>query len=448
MRSVRLPLAIVLLLAGILGLSSTASAQGSQPAPVLEVSLEGVVDPFLASYVQEAIDDAEAAGNEAILLTIDTPGGLSSSMRDIIQAVLNSRVPVICWVGPQGARAASAGAFILIACPLAAMAPGTNVGAAHPVGVSGVIESQKAENDAAAYIRSLAEARGRNADWAERAVRQSVSATAEEALELDVIDLIAPDRTELLAAADGREVEVAAGETVTLFTAGAIVVERNMGLGASILHGLLTPDLAFLFFFLGLILLIVEALHPGVSVPGVLGLLMIAASFIALGQLPVTVVGLVLLAISAISFFVDLKAPGTGAATGIGLVTLILGGLFLFDSSVPNARVSIPMIGAVAVLLALFFGFTVKKVLEARRLPVEAGQEALIGSVGVAETRIAQGGNVRVRGESWSAYTNGAAIPKGAPVRVRAVNSLRLEVEPAETDEAAEPAPAKRGSET
>jgi membrane-bound serine protease (ClpP class) len=446
-RNVRLPLAIVLLLAGILGLSSTASAQSGQAASVPEVSVEGVVDPFLASYVEEAIDDANAVGNGAILLTIDTPGGLSSSMRDIIQAILNSRVPVICWVGPQGARAASAGAFILLSCPLAAMAPGTNVGAAHPVGVSGVIESQKAENDAAAYIRSLAEARGRNADWAESAVRDSVSATAEEALDLDVIDLIAADRTELLAEADGREVEVGGGETAKLETAGAVVDEREMGLGASILHALLTPDLAFLFFFLGIILLIVEVLHPGVSVPGVLGLLMLAASFIALGQLPVTVVGLVLLAISAISFFVDLKAPGTGAATAIGLITLILGGLFLFDSSVPNARVSIPTIGAVAVLLALFFGFTVKKVLEARRLPAESGQEALVGSVGVTETRIAPAGNVRVRSESWSAYTTGDPIPKGTPVVVRAVNSLRLEVEPAPSETPVE-AGAEKGIES
>ncbi len=416
------------------------------------MTLEGVVDPFMASYVEEGLADANAGGTpqySAVLLRIDTPGGLSSSMRDIIQAILGSQTPVICWVGPEGARAASAGAFILISCPLAAMAPGTNVGAAHPVGVSGVIESQKAENDAAAYIRSLAEARDRNPDWAERAVRDSASATAEEALDLGVIDLIASDRAQLFTEAAGRRVEIA-GEEVVLDTQGAHahLTERKMGAGASILHGLLTPDLAFLFFFLGIILLIVEVLHPGVSVPGVLGVLMIAASFIALGQLPVTLVGLVLLAISAISFFVDLKAPGTGAATAIGLVTLILGGLFLFDSSVPNARVSIPMIGAVSVLLALFFGFTVKKVLEARHLPVEIGQEALVGAIGVAETRLAPAGSVRVRGESWSASTSGEPIPKGAAVRVHAVNSLRLEVGPVETDEAAVPAPAERGNES
>ena len=446
MRRVRLPLAILLFLAGVGGLTSAASAQPSRETPsVIELSLEGVVDPFMASYVEEGISAAE--GSSAILLRIDTPGGLSSSMRDIIQAILGSRTSVICWVGPEGARAASAGAFILIACPLAAMAPGTNVGAAHPVGVSGVIESQKAENDAAAYMRSLAETRDRNPDWAERAVRDSESATAEEALELGVIDLIAAGEAELLAAADGRTVDVAGDEQVTLDTAGASITERELGLGASILHGLLTPDLAFLFFFLGIILLIVEALHPGVSVPGVLGILMIAASFIALGQLPVTLVGLVLLTISAVSFFVDLKAPGTGAATAIGLITLIMGGLFLFDSSVPNARVSIPMIGAVSVLLALFFGFTVKKVLEARHRPVEIGQEALVGAIGVAETRLAPGGSVRVRGESWSASTSGEPIPKGAAVRVHAVNSLRLEVGPVDTDEAAVPAPAERGNE-
>lgn len=447
MKTRRFPLALlasVVLLLSLGALASAGHAQGSG-SHVVELSVEGVVDPFLASYIQEELEDAEAEGAAAVLVRIDTPGGLSSSMREIIQAILGSRVPVVCWVGPEGARAASAGAFILIACPVAAMAPGTNVGAAHPVGVSGAIESAKAENDAAAYIRSLAEQRGRNADWAEDAVRDSVSATAEEALGLDVIDLIAADRALLLEEIDGRTVDVAGDETATLETAGAEVRERGLGVGASLLHGLLSPDLAFLFFFIGMGLLVVEILHPGVSVPGVLGALMLFAAFVSFGLLPVTLVGIVLLVASAVAFLVDLKAPGSGAATAVGLITLVLGGLFLFDSSVPNARVSYPTIAAVGVLLALFFGVTVNKVLEARRRPVEAGIEAVVGHLGIAETDLDPAGMVRARGESWSAFSSAGPIPRGASVRVRAIERLRLEVEPSD-----EPAPSeeplKKGS--
>lgn len=444
MKTVRIALASVLLLAGLFAFARPAHA-GEHSGQILELSITGVVDPFVASYVEEGIADGEDTLYDAVLLRIDTPGGLSSSMREIVQSILSADVPVICWVGPQGARAASAGAFILLSCPLASMAPGTNVGAAHPVGVSGAIESQKAENDAAAYIRSLAERRGRNADWAERAVRNSVSATAEEALELDVIDLISPDRSSLLDEADGRlpDPRRAGGRART---SGGTVEERSLGAGAAILHTLISPDLAFLFFFGGMLLLVIEVLAPGVSVPGALGVLLLVVAFISFGLLPVTVVGLALLATSAIAFFVDLKTPGSGVATAVGLIALVLGGLFLFDSSVPNARVSYPTIAAVAILLALFFGFTVQKVLKARRMPVEVGMEALVGAVGVAETRLAPSGMVRARGESWSADAVSGTIPKGASVRVRAVNRLRLEVEPAE--EAAPIEAVRKGSET
>ncbi|MCA1727228.1 MAG: nodulation protein NfeD [Actinobacteria bacterium] len=435
MKTARIALASALLLAGLLAFVSPAAAAPHR-ALVIEYAVEGVVDPFVASYIEEGLDKQQGQGFVTpVIIRIDTPGGLSSSMRDIVQAILAADFPVVCWVGPEGARAASAGAFILIACPVAAMAPGTNVGAAHPVGVSGAIESRKAENDAAAYIRSLAELRGRNPDWAERAVRESVSVTAEEALELGIIDHVVADEATLLAEIDGTEVEVAGGRTVTIASRGAGISELGLGLAASILHSLITPDLAFLFFFAGLILIVIEVLAPGVSIPGVLGALFLILAFISFGQLPVTITGLVLIAISAIAFFVDLKAPGSGVATGVGLVTLVLGGLFLFDSSVPNARVSYPTIAAVAVLLALFFGITVNKVLKARRMPVEAGMEAIVGEIGVAETRLAPTGMVRARGESWSAdAAGGVSIPKGARVVVRAVNRLRLEVEPAESD--------------
>ncbi|HYU57298.1 MAG TPA: nodulation protein NfeD [Actinomycetota bacterium] len=431
MNRARLVAGGVLLAGGLALAPGAANGQGQAPA-VVALSVDGVVDPFLASYVERGIADANAAGSAAILITIDTPGGLDSSMRRIIQSVLASRVPVICYVSPPGARAASAGTFILIACPVAAMAPGTNVGAAHPVGISGAIESQKVLNDAAAYIRSLAEQRGRNADWAERAVRQSISASAEEALDLGVIDLISADRGALLADLDGESVVVAGDERVALRTAGATIDDRSLGLGPRILHAVLTPDLAFLFFFLGLGLIVVELLHPGVSVPGVLGVVFLVAAFIAFGLLPVTIVGLALLIASAVAFLIDLKVPGSGVATAVGVITLVLGGLLLFDRSVPSARVSIPLIVTVAALLALFFAVTVRAVLLARRRPVEMGIEGVVGQTGVATTVLGPQGTVYAAREHWSAESaTGEPIAKGTPVRVVAMRGLRVLVEPA-----------------
>lgn len=428
MRAIRYTVASAFLIGGVFASLAPIAAKSATPT-VLALSLEGVVDPFTASYVEGGISEANSSNTEAVLLTIDTPGGLSSSMRDIVQSVLGSRVPVICLVGPPGARAASAGTFILLACHVAAMAPGTNVGAAHPVGISGAIESTKATNDAAAYIRSLAEQRGRNANWAERAVRDSVSISAQEALRLGVIDLVEPDGPTLLDAVDGRAVTVAAEERVTLNTRGASVETRTMGLGPRILHAVLTPDLAFLFFYLGIGLIIVELLHPGISIPGVLGILSLVAAFEAFGLLPVTLLGLALLFVSAIAFLVDLKVAH-GAAIAIGLIALILGGLFLFDPSVPNARVSLPLIAGIGAALALFFLFVVRAVLRARRRPVAAGVEAVIGETGVALTDLDPSGSVRARGETWSAQSTGGRITRGTQVRVTGMQGLRFEVEP------------------
>ena len=226
------------MLAAMASLATSARAQGDRPV-VVELGLKGVVDPFTANYIAGGIARAGGQGADAVLLTIDTPGGLDSSMRQIIQAILNSDVPVVCYVSPEGARAASAGTFIMMGCPVAAMAPGTNIGAAHPVGVAGAIEQKKVTNDAVAYIQSLANRNGRNAEWAKEAVVDAVSIPAEEALQKNVIDLIAPSVPALLSDIDGRRVEVAAGRTATLRTAGASIETLSMGIGARILHALL-----------------------------------------------------------------------------------------------------------------------------------------------------------------------------------------------------------------
>lgn len=425
--------------AAAIALSVALPARAQAPM-VLQLSLKGVVDPFTADYVAGGIRDANDQGAEAVLLTIDTPGGLDSSMRDITEAVLNSRVPVIGYVSPSGARAASAGTFILLSTSVAAMAPGTNVGAAHPVGVAGAIEQQKVTNDAVAYIQSLANLRGRNAEWAKDAVVNSDSIPAEEALKINVIDLIAPTEQALLDEVDGRTVQVAGGQTATLRTTGATTEARSMGLGASILHALLSPDFAFIFFYLGIGLIIVELVHPGLSIPGILGALCLIAAFVSFGMLPVQLIGVALLLSSAVFFLLELKHPGLGVATAGGVITLILGGLTLFNPSVPNARVSPLVILPVAGFLVLFFGTVVNAALRARHLPPATGHAMLMGKEGVVTRRLAPDGVVQVASETWSARSRAGTIPRGAKVRVVGIDRLRLDVEPVD-----EPAPAHPG---
>ncbi|HXF71879.1 MAG TPA: nodulation protein NfeD [Actinomycetota bacterium] len=406
---------------------SAAPARAAAPT-VVELEVTGVVDPFLADHVASGIAAAEREGAAAVLLTIDTPGGLDSAMRRIVQAILNARVPVICYVSPAGARAASAGTFILLACGVAAMAPATNVGAAHPVGVAGAIESRKAENDAAEYIVAIAERRGRNAAWAERAVRESASASAEEALRLGVIDLIAEDVPTLLRELDGRRVEVAGGRTVTLDLTGATIERRGMGLGVGLLHRLLDPNLAFLAFWLGLALIAAEFFVPG-GVLGTVGGVLFVLSIVAFGMLPVQLVGIVLLLASVVFFVLELKHPGVGLPTLGGVLSLLAGGLVLFDPSVPSARVSLWVLLPVAGAMGVFSGSVVKMALRLRGRRAVSGAEALIGREGRAVTALAPRGVVQVAAEEWTALSIGERIPRGARVRVVAIDGLKLRVE-------------------
>jgi membrane-bound serine protease (ClpP class) len=406
-----------------------AQAQPASPTPVAALELDGAVDPFIARYLVDGIAEARARGDGAVLLTIDTPGGLDSAMRTIVKAILGSPVPVICWTGPSGARAASAGMFVMLACPVNAMAPGTNIGAAHPVGVSGAIEQEKVTNDAAAFARSLAERTGRNAGWAERAVRESVSLSAEAAVDQDVADLLAGSAAELLGKVDGRTASTAAGP-VTLRTDGAAVQPRRPGAGVAILHGLIDPNIAFVFFYLGLILIVIEVLHPGLSAPGVLGALLLVVSVVAFGILPVRLGGLALLVASVVLFGIELKHPGIGLPLAGGLACLVVGGLLLFDPAVPGVRVSPWLLAGMAALLAGFFLLVVRAVVQARRLPAPAGVDALVGAVGVALGPLEPQGEVRVAHERWSAEAARGAIAAGTTVRVVGRKGLKLIVEP------------------
>jgi membrane-bound serine protease (ClpP class) len=428
--SVRRALALAAVTLPLWGPAS-ATAQSATPT-VLEIRLEGVVDPFTASHITGGIDTAEVAGAAAVLVTMDTPGGLDSSMREITQAILNARLPVLCYVSPEGARAASAGTFILLSCHVAAMAPATNVGAAHPVGVAGAIESEKATNDAAEYIVSIAERRGRNADWAERAVRGSESASASQALEIGVIDLIAPNVSALLEAATGRTVQLADGRTVTLDLAGARIEHREMGLIARLLHALLDPNVAFILFYLGIIALYFEIANPGLGVPAIVGIVLLVTAFLAFGVLPVQLAGVILLIASAIFFAIEIFTPGIGVPFAGGLVTLILGGIFLFDTSVPGVQVSPWVIAPVALFTALFFGMVVTAVVRVQRRPAFGDPTHLIGRRGIVVRDLAPEGVVRIEAEEWSAVTDRGMLPAGTPVLVTAVDGLRLQVTAAE----------------
>lgn len=419
---------VVLPLAALLALPAV--AQGDAPAgAVVEIPLEGVVDPFVADHITREIERADVAGATAVLLTIDTPGGLDSSMREITQAILNAGVPVIAFVSPSGARAASAGTFILLSAHVAAMAPGTNVGAAHPVGLSGAIASEKATSDAAAYIRSLAETRGRNAEWAVSAVRESVSASALEALDLGVIDLLAADVPSLLRELDGRTVTLGDGTEVTLATTGAPIVRASLGGFQRFLHALLTPDLAFIFFWLGLAFLVTELFVPG-GVVGTLGALMLVASVVALGMLPVQLIGVVLL-IASIAFFVlELKHPGIGVPSLGGVVCLVLGGWYLFGE---QARVSLLVIIPVALAATAFFLVVVRAAIRLRRSTVEMRDTTLVGAEGVVVNDCTPVGVVQIASEQWTAEAVDGSPGRGDRVRVVAVEGLKLKVEPVGT---------------
>ena len=422
-----------LLLAGQAVTGAGAEAAAGRPT-VRALELHGAVDPFIAGYLERGIAAANQAGDAAVLLTIDTPGGLDSSMRDIVKAITGSRVPVICWTGPAGARAASAGTFVMLACPSNAMAHGTNIGAAHPVGVSGAIEREKVTNDAAAFIRSLAEQTHRNANWAESAVRDSATLSAEQAAAADppVADRLADSTAALLNDVDGLQVQTAAG-TVTLHTADATVQTQDPGLGVALLHGLIDPNLAFVFFYLGLILIVIEVLHPGISVPGVLGTLLLVTSVVAFGILPVQLGGLALLAASVVLFLVELKHPGIGLPLAGGIACLILGGLLLYDPST-HVHVSRWLVAMVTAALVGFFGFVLQAVREARALPAPGpGMDELVGAEGVAIGELGPRGQVRVGHERWSAESAGGAIPAGSSVRVVGWRGLRLIVEPGPT---------------
>lgn len=420
---------VSLLLALGPALGARAQSTGTGTPTVRVLKLDGAVDPFIANYLEKGIDAANHDGNAAVVIQIDTPGGLDSSMRRIVKAITASSVPVLCWTGPSGARAASAGTFIMYSCPLNAMAHGTNIGSAHPVGVAGAIEQEKVLNDAVAYIQTLANTYDRNADWARRAVMDSANIPAEMAVQDNVTDLLASSIPDLLRQADGKKVQVNhASEQKQLQVAGATLQEQSPGLGVALLHGLIDPNLAFIFFYLGIILIVIEVLHPGISVPGVLGTLLLVTSIISFGILPVQLGGVVLLVASAVLYLLELKHPGIGLPAIGGTICLVLGGLLLFDPSAPDVHVSRWLLVVVPTLVVAFFAVVVQAALEARRQPPMISADMLYGEKGVALTALEPRGEVRVGHERWSAEAVGGRIASGTSIRVVGRSGLKLMV--------------------
>jgi len=413
-----------------------APASAQSQSTVLALEARGVVDPIMAQYLARGLSVADSRGAELVLVRMDTPGGLDTSMRTIVQAILNSPVPVVVYVEPQGARAASAGMFIAMAAHVAAMAPGTNIGAAHPVSLTeGEVPSateDKVVNDAVAYIRSIAEQRGRNADWAEAAVRQSSSLPASEAVQQGVVDLVAEDVPALLQALHGRTV-TASGVPVVLDLEQAAVEDYPMTSLETVAHGLVDPNIAYILLSLGTIALVAEFYNPGAIFPGVTGAICLILAFVALGSLPVNWGGIALIALAVVLFVLDLQVAGFALSVG-GAVSFVLGSLLLFSPFTPEApampqvRVSPWLLTLMTAVMVSFFGLALGAAVRAQRRPALQGDQVLLGQTGVAETDLAPEGVVRVMSESFTATADGPPVPAGEKVEVVAVDGLRLRV--------------------
>ncbi len=398
-------------------------AEGSD---VVVLTAAGPVGTFMAEYVERGITEAEARGAAAVVLRLDTPGGLDSAMRRIVQRTMNARVPVIAYVAPRGARAASAGCLIVLAAHVAAMAPGTNIGAAHPRYITGEDVSAKVLNDAAAYARSLAAANKRNGDWAEKAVRESVSATDEEALSLHVIETIEPELDKLLAQVDGRVVRTTAGN-MELRTRDARQLWLGMNWRERVFSVLADPTLAYLLLVAGAVAIIFEIVIGGSIVAGGFGAIALFLGMCGLASLPVRASGATLLVLAIVLFVAELKVASHGLLTVAGVISFVLGSWLLFPRT-PGYRISLVAIVAMAACWIAVLAVVIRLVLKARRAPVSGGTECLVGAQGVAKTDLAPRGVVFVGGEDWNAEADGSPVTAGNKVEVLAVDALTLRV--------------------
>jgi membrane-bound serine protease (ClpP class) len=400
------------------------------PGEVLVVKVKSPIHPVSAELIADAVQEADRRGAAALIVELDTAGGLLTSTRDITTAILGARTPVVVYVAPSGAQAASAGFFILMAADVAAMAPGTNAGAAHPVGDGGTdipgVLGRKVEQDSAANIRSLAVRNGRNVQLAEAAVLESRSFTAEEALHDKLIEVVAPDLPALLRALDGRVVQRGGGP-VTLHTARAAVAGFEVSPLRGLLGVLADPNVTYLLLGLGWLGLLFELMHPGAVLPGVVGAICLVLSLYGLSVLPVNYAGLALILLAVVFFILEIKVASYGMLVVAGVICLVVGSLMLFKSPEPALRVSVELIAMIAAFSLLVVGFLVLMALRARSLPVRTGVEGLIHETGTALSPLDPGGRVFVHGEIWNAVAD-RPVAAGEQVEVLAVRNLTLAV--------------------
>ena len=427
---------ILLILIGMLLVTSIAvRAQTTSPDRIDVLTIKGTINPVLVDYIGRGIEQAEVTGAQAVIIQMDTPGGLDTAMRDIIQDIINAEIPVVVYVSPAGARAASAGAYITLSAHIAVMAPNTAIGAATPVAMGGdgeaaMSDEMKAKiiNDAIAYIRDIAESHGRNAEWAEKAVREGVSATSQEALEINVVDMIAPDLNALIAQLDGRQVTMLDGSVITLQTKDVPVNHVKMKTIENFLYVIANPNIAFLLLSIATLGIMIEIFNPGLIFPGVVGAICGILAFYSLGQLPVNIAG-VLLIILAFGFFIgEILTTTFGLFTMGGVVSLVIGSLILFQGASPVFRVDPWLIAVVTITIASLFAFVVNRAIRAHRKQAATGREELIGKRAVVKVALDPEGTIFFKGERWAAISEQGRVEPGEEVIITSLDGLTLHV--------------------
>lgn len=399
--------------------------------PQVEViQIKGPINPIIAQHTIDAIEMAEGKAAECLVIEIDTPGGLESSMRQIVQRILTASVPIAVYVSPSGSRAASAGAFIVLAGDIAAMAEGTTIGAAHPVEITGQKASDKITNDAAAFMRTIAEKKGRNIKLAEDIVIESSSLTEKEALEKRIIDLIATDRDDLLTKIDGKKIEKGL-KTFELKTKDAEVVFRELNPLKRLLHSVTDPNIVYILLIIGFYGIVFELSHPGTFVSGIVGVICLILAFYGLGSLPVNYAGLFLIIFGVLLFILDIKAPTHGFLTLGGIIALTLGSFVLFKSGELFIKLSRALVATMVISTTGLLGFILPFILKAQKRKVSSGTESLIDEIGEAKTDLEPKGIVHVSGEDWYAEAQGGNIKSAEKVKVISVDGLILKVKKA-----------------
>jgi membrane-bound serine protease (ClpP class) len=421
----------VLLLAVLMVSGVTAQTSGA----VYVLTIKGTINPVLVDYVDRGIKEAEDNGASALIIQLDTPGGLDTAMRDIVKLTVNSYVPVVVYVAPSGSRAASAGVFITIAAHVAAMAPNTAIGAAHPVSIGEEGEQamsetmeEKVVNDAAAYIRSIAQSHGRNMDWAEKAVRESVSATEREALDLHVIDMIAADLPTLVSQLDGRQVTLINGQVITLRTAGATIVDFPMTTIENFLYTLADPNIAYLLLSIASLGIMAEIFNPGLIFPGIVGGISLLLAFYSLGVLPVNYTGILLIVLAIGLFIGEVISTTFGIFTAGGVVSLVAGSLILFKGASPEFQINPWLIAIVCIVITGGLTFIIQRAISIHRKQAYTGREELIGKTATVKVALNPGGVVFYKGERWTAISERGEIKAGEEVVIRRVDGLVLYV--------------------